>query len=253
MRYVEAFPEDIDAAWARDACAILPIGALEWHGAHLPLGLDGIVAEWFAAQLAERIDGVLLPALYTPITTLPHRHSLRISTDAFRLLLDETVASLYRSGARRIALVTGHYAQGHMVELFEVALRAMEDFDGLRVFVGTPLEVLDKDELLDHAARFETSQLLALRPDLVRLQNLPQSISAKADAVLGQDPRLGSAEEGKKLLEEALQGWASALDLPAETLRSALAARFDAYQGYIDQYFEGSWDDAIVKWWESKK
>ncbi len=252
MRYVEAFPEELDQAWARGAVAILPIGALEWHGAHLPLGLDGITAEWFAEELAKRTKGVLLPALYAPITTLPHRHSLQVSTATCRLLIDETLAGLNQSGARSIAIVTGHYAQGHMVELFEAALRAMDDFDGLRVFVGTPLEVLDRGELLDHAGRYETSQLLALRPDLVRVTNLPEKLQPRQDAVLGSDPRLGSAVEGQQLLAEALDQWTAAFSLPAETLRAAYVVRFDTYQSYIDNYFEGSWEDAILKWWETK-
>ena len=46
-----------------------------------PLGLDGIVAEAFAARLAELIDGILLPGCWLPITTLPHPLSLQISTE----------------------------------------------------------------------------------------------------------------------------------------------------------------------------
>ncbi len=252
MRYVEAFPDDLDAAWARGACAFLPIGALEWHGSHLPLGLDGLVAEWFASELADRTEGVLLPAMYTPITTLPHRHSLQVRTETFRLLLDDFLTGLYRSGARTVALVTGHYAQGHIVELFEAALRAMDDLEGLRVFVGTPLEVLASDELLDHAGRYETSQLLAIRADLVRLEVLPSELRVGEHAVLGSDPRLGSSGEGARLLEEALVAWAQWLDTPQEALKRSYSARFDTYQGYIDEFFRGSWEAAIVSWWEAR-
>ncbi|MEZ0326368.1 MAG: creatininase family protein [Fimbriimonas sp.] len=252
MRYVDAFPEELDAAWERGACAVLPIGALEWHGSHLPFGTDGLIASWFASSLASRVSGVLLPALYAPITTLPHRHSLQVSTETFRRLIDEMVAGLYGSGCRSVAVVTGHYAQGHMVELYEAALRAMDDFEGLRVFVGTPLEVLGRDELLDHAGRYEASQLLVVRLDLVRLSSLPSELVVRRDAVLGEDPRLGSAEEGARLLSEALDEWVRWLGASTEEVREGYGGRFDALQGYVDAFYEGSWEEAIVKWWEGK-
>ncbi|MFX7902597.1 creatininase family protein, partial [Acinetobacter baumannii] len=61
--------------------AILPIGALEWHGNHLPLGTDTVLAERFAQELAYQAGAELLPTLNTPMTTLPHGLSQQISTE----------------------------------------------------------------------------------------------------------------------------------------------------------------------------
>jgi creatinine amidohydrolase len=252
LQYTESFPSDLDAAWARGAPAILPIGALEWHGAHLPLGLDGLVAERFAADLAERVAGVLLPILYTPMTTLPHRHSLQVPAEAFRSIIDSTLAGLYTSGARTIAIVSGHYAQGHMVQLYEAAMMAMEDLELARVLAASPLELLDDPDLLDHAGRYETSQLLYLRPDLVRLDHLPESSKPKVDAVLGSHPSGASAEEGRELFARAMESWVKSLSLNPSRLAEWYGARFDSYQPYVDAYFRGSWEDAIHAWWETK-
>lgn len=252
-RYAELSPDDLTELLSQGAPVIVPWGALEWHGAHLPLGLDGIVAEAFAARLAERVGGVLLPAIWLPITTLPHRLSLQVETSTFRAILQDLLSGLHDAGATRIAIVTGHYAQGHLSECYESALGAMEDMPGLRVWAATPLEPLLDDRLLDHAGRVEAAQLLSLRPDLVWLDRLPATISAKKDAVLGDDPRSATAEEGATLLDQAETAWATWLDADSESLRAHYKSRFDALEPYVEKFFKGSWEDAIQAWWAQKE
>jgi len=160
---------------------------------------------------------------------------------------------LHGAGARTICVVTGHYAQGHEIEMYEAALRAMEDMPGLRVFAATPLEVLDQEAFLDHAGRYETSQILAIRPDLVRLGSLPVDLSPKNDAVLGEDPRQGTAEEGERLFNQALAKWQSWIaGADEEDLARHYKAAFDRYQPYVEQYLDSSWEAAILAWWATK-
>lgn len=250
MRYSELSLSALSAAWEAGAPAIVPWGALEWHGAHLPLGLDGLVVEAFCDRLAERTQGVLLPAIWLPITTLPHPASLQVRTEAFRMIVDDTIAGLVASGARTILLVSGHYAQGHLIELFEAAMRGMDDHEGVRILAGTPLQPLESPSLLDHAGRYETSQLLALRPDLVWTSELPRQIVPRSDAVLGEDPRLGTAEEGTLLFERGLDAWSAWWrDATPAALEETYKRRFDELQPYVDAYYEGSWEEAIQKWW----
>ncbi len=253
MRYAEMTPRELGQAWSRFPCAVAPWGALEWHGSHLPLGLDGIVAERFSESLAENLGAVLLPCCWMPVTPLPHRHSLAVRTDTFQRLIDDVLSGLYASGARTIAVVTGHYAQGHVIELYEAALRAMEDFEGLRVFAGSPLEPLGNEDLLDHAGRYETSQLLAMRPDLVRLDQFETSASASDNAVLGDAPQAASAEEGEALLTSGLERWTTWISSSSPVdLEKHYKQRFDVYQEYVDEFYEGSWESAIEAWWKTK-
>ncbi|AIE84396.1 creatinine amidohydrolase [Fimbriimonas ginsengisoli Gsoil 348] len=246
-------PAQLEAAWEAGAAAIVPWGALEWHGDHLPLGLDGIVAESFAERLADQMEGVLLPGIWLPITTLPHPASLQIRTETFRAVLDDTLLGLAGAGVRSIAVVTGHYAQGHLIELYEAALRAMDDCPGLRVFAATPLQPLNDPSLLDHAARYETSQLLAIRPDLVHVEDLPDETEVRRDAVLGEHPRLGSAAEGHALLQKGLEAWATWIQTATrDSLEQFYKAEFDALQAYVDAYYTGSWDEALEAWWATK-
>jgi creatinine amidohydrolase len=168
------------------------------------------------------------------------------------MILDDLAAGLYTAGARRIAWVTGHYAQGHEVELYEAALRAMEDHPGLTVFAATPLEPIGDDDLLDHAGRSETAQMLHVAPHLVDLTQLPETLDPKEDAVLGDHPRRATAEEGHRLFQQGLTAWTSWLESDPETLRAWYGRAFDRYQPYIDAYYEGSWEEAVQKWWSTK-
>lgn len=254
LRYAELSPQELDSAWSERPLATIAWGALEWHGPHLPLGLDGIVAEHFAERLADRAGGVLLPACWMPITTLPHPASLQIRTEAFRMVIDDLLEGLYAAGARVVCVVTGHYAQGHEIEMYEAALRAMERYSGYRVLAATPLEVLGDDSLLDHAARWETAQLQAIRPDLVHLDTLPEELNPRRCAVLGESPRSASVEAGSSVLERALHTWAEWVSELLSTpdtgfLREFYQRRKQDYARYVRTYYTGSWEQALHDWW----
>ena len=246
MRYAELHPEDLARAFAAGAAAVLPLGALEWHGPHLPLGVDLILAERFAARLAERIGGVLLPALVTPVTTLPHPLSLQVPTEAFRGLMDDTLARLIGAGATTTLVVSGHYAQGHEIEMYEAAMRAMEHGPEVRIFAAAPLEPIGDDALLDHAGRVETAMMLAVRPDLVRLD------AYDGTGALGETPKAATAEEGEALFQRGLDAWEAWLVADRNTLGRWYGARFDAYEEYVEKYYKGSWEDAIRAWWAER-
>jgi creatinine amidohydrolase len=251
-RYAELRPVELAAALAENPTVICPWGALEWHGPHLPLGLDGLVAESFCERLAEATGGVLLPGCWLPMTTLPHAHSISIPTETvcavWRALLDECA----RVGAKTICLVTGHYAQGHELEMYRECSQAMQRHAGLRVIAASPLELLRDDSLLDHAGRSEAAQLLAIRPDLVRL-DLYETGASVTNAVLGPDPRDATREEGERLLAEGLAAWKNAMatwdDL---ALRNFYEQRTRAYTPYRDEFFKQSWEQAIADWWKSR-
>lgn len=256
IRYAEAFPDTLAAELARCPVVYVALGALEWHGDHLPLGLDGIVAEVFVERLAERVGGVVMPSVWLPMTTLPHPMSLQVRTETAIAVWTDVVAMGRKLGARVLCLVTGHYAQGHMVELQSLALAAMAEDPETLVLAATPLELMERNELLDHAARVETSQLMALRPDLVRLDRLAEGDTTET-AVLGESPRLASAEEGKALVEEALNRWESmilgVLSIGgAQTLLDFTERRISANDAYVREFYKGSWENAIEDWWRNR-
>jgi len=252
-KYAELMPAQVREKWDAGAVAVIPWGALEWHGDHLPTGLDGIVAEAFAERLTDALDGVLLPGVWLSITTLPHASSLQIRTETLRMILDDVLSGLILAGATSIAIVTGHYAQAQLIEMLEGALRAMDDYPGIRVFAASPLQRLSRPDLLDHAARYETSQLLALRPDLVEVDGLPETLSTREHCVLGEDPRTGTAAEGEELTQLGVDSWQAWITgATTESLRQDYKEAFDDLESYTEQFFTGSWDEALLQWWEAK-
>jgi len=170
-RYAELRPDQIAAIVQATPVAYVPWGALEWHGPHLPFGLDGFTAEGVAERVVQRTGGVLLlPTTWWPITALPHRFSLSISSEVIQSLWDGIFAELARAGFRVVVLLSGHYAQGHELVLMDAAEHAIATHD-LLVLAVPPLALVD-EEMLDHAAHWETALLMALRPRLVALDML---------------------------------------------------------------------------------
>lgn len=250
-RYGEMKPDEIQRAIQDAGVAVLPIGALEWHGDHLPYGVDGILAESFAERLAERVNGVLLPTLYAPMTTLPEAHSLCVRSETFRGLIFDHLSSLKSVGFRTVCIVTGHYAQGHLVELYEAATA----FIGAELYViaAAPLEVLEEDSLLDHAGKWETAQMLALRPELVDLSKVREPLSPKNSGVLGEDPRCANAEDARKVVEQALDLWVNWVEQPdRRSIERFYVRRIKAVQDYLEEYAALSWEQAIREWWDKK-
>jgi creatinine amidohydrolase len=252
-RYAELHPDTLAAIVERAPVAYVPWGALEWHGPHLPFGVDGFTAEAVAERAARRTGGVVLPTTWWPITALPHRFSLSVPSELAQGLWDAILSELARAGFRIAVLVSGHYAQGHELVLMDAAEHAISAY-GLLTLAVPPLALVD-ETMLDHAAQWETAQMLALRPRLVRLEALGDGpLHLAADAVLGADPRAATASQGESALTLATERLAASVaalrsEAAADVLRELYARRRAAYQAYVERYFRGSWEEAILTWW----
>jgi creatinine amidohydrolase len=254
-RYAELRPHQLEALRKHYPVAFLPWGALEWHGPHLPFGLDGITAETVAERVVQRTGGVLLPTTWWPITTLPHQGSLSLPTTVVRALWDAILARLAAAEWQVVVILSGHYAQGHELVLMEAAEQAMRSTNML-VLATPPLGLVD-EAMLDHAALWESSQLLALRPDLVDLEALgTEPLRPETSAVLGRDPRnAASSSLGQRAISLAVERVAVAVqelisDQRAEPLYALYARRRARYQSFLERYVNGgSYEDGLAAWW----
>ncbi len=184
-----------EARVKRDAPVVfLPVGALEQHGPHLPLGVDAMLSTAVAAETARRVDGLVAPPLNYGYKsqarcgggqTFPGTTSL----DAASLigLVQDVIRELARHGVRRIVVVDGHFEnQWFVTEAIELAVRELRhDAPDLRVlrteywdFCGKAvLDPLYPDgfpgHALEHGALMETSLMLHVHPELVALDQLP--------------------------------------------------------------------------------
>jgi creatinine amidohydrolase len=165
---------------------ILPMGSLEQHGPHLPLGVDAVIPMGFSKKVAEKIDGMVLPTLtygYKSQPTsgggplFPGTTSLDGET-LIHLVLD-ILRDTYRHGGRKFLLINGHYENvAFATEAVELFLREVKDIKVVivnwwdqvpeaiipEIFAGAGFPGWDTE----HAAITETSVMLYFAPELVR-------------------------------------------------------------------------------------
>jgi creatinine amidohydrolase len=160
----------------QNALVVLPVGAAaKEHGPHLPLGTDRLVAQALATRIAEALPVLVAPILcfgyYPAFSRYPGSQHLRAET--FIALVTEILAKLVADGAQRLVIVnTGVSTEAPL----RIAVRDILDKTGVRVAIadiarlGTRITTEDKQKIGGHADSFETSLMLAIAPDLVRLE-----------------------------------------------------------------------------------
>ncbi|MFT4125151.1 MAG: creatininase family protein [Gordonia sp. (in: high G+C Gram-positive bacteria)] len=185
-RYDELTTAEVGAVLTRDSILVLPTGAVEPHGPHLPLSTDLVMAEAISAAVVERgaragHDVWLLPAL---AYTKSDEHSrlagtlwLRAST-LFETIVD-LGASVAQTPARRLLFLNSH---GGNSALLEVAAREVRRrFDIQTFFASGPAQPGPTERGLGiHAGWAETSMMLHVRPDLV---DMDKAVAAVANRV----------------------------------------------------------------------
>ncbi len=197
VRFELLRPGEIIAERARCPVAYQPIGPLEWHGPHMPLGTDPLHADAVACRVAEEIGGVVLPTLYwgTERERRPgmlraigfqgdewivgmdfpanSMKSLYTVEDIFGVVVRARLDLLVRQHYRLIILVNGHGATNHLAALARLAAEFTVESPA-RVLLITAFEP-DPDGTISigHADAIETSLMMALYPDAVDLTTLP--------------------------------------------------------------------------------
>lgn len=189
-RFVEdlTWPE-VAASFRADVPVVIPIGAIaKEHGHHLPMKTDWLLARALAEGIAARLPvliGPIVPFGYYPVFQ-SYPGSQHLSADTFVRLLTELAERLLDQGARRLAIVnTGVSTEGPV----GLATRGILERRGVRVGVadyrrlGRAADRLVQQRTGSHADERETSIMLAIAPQLVRMD------LAKPD--FGKDPAPG--------------------------------------------------------------
>jgi creatinine amidohydrolase len=178
-----------------DAIVLLPAGATEQHGPHLPLGTDALLATEMARRAALEVGGIVAPALTYGYRSQPRtgggNHfcgTTSLAGDTLSTTVRDLIREFARHGARKIAVIDGHYEnQLHLTEGIELAigeLRATGSSD-IRVLKMRYCETIRPETLarifpkgfpgldLEHAGVLETSMMLYLFPHLAHVDRVP--------------------------------------------------------------------------------
>ncbi len=211
MRYERMLPHHIRAAIDGNWPVVLPLGVLEYHGEHLPVGLDTLVVVKLLEALEPEMDIVLLPAFYYGAASYavagPERTgTLQVGANTLSPLAQEMFTGLLRIGFRNIHFFVHHqtenfaagmptdlafkfgarqaifaflesnrgegwWGNGDMAEYYQQQSGGDDPFNWIK---GHPLmtpEIIAEFPF-DHAGLGETSLLMALCPDAVEMENL---------------------------------------------------------------------------------
>jgi creatinine amidohydrolase len=163
----------------RDATVVLaPIAACEQHSRHLPTFTDTLLVTAVAEGVEQRLPRqvLLLPTLWLGASAHHLRFGATLSAevDTHITMLCDLLTPLLEDGYQRLLLLNGH---GGNIDTLHVALRRLQPRYPQRILAGASYWEIAEKELaalaeggrksMGHACEFETSMVLALRPDLV--------------------------------------------------------------------------------------
>jgi len=203
MQYLR--PAQLEEALRKCPVVYVPFGLIEWHGRHMPLGTDALKSHAILCKAAMKHGGVVYPPIFfhqgiTASRGFPREHLVSVLMHLFD--------RLKKTGFRVIIGVSGHNIQ-QQIEMINDALKpVLEDgsMAGIALWEITQSKCEDSDT--DHAAKWETSNMMFLYPDRVDMSQLPQgefNLDMKPpQGIGGLDPRKhASAKVGERNVELA--------------------------------------------------
>jgi creatinine amidohydrolase len=226
---------EMEAALAKKPVLVLPIGAVESHGDHIPAGTDNILAGRMAEELARVVDSAT-PMLRLPVLPFGQVWSLGdapgsfgISNETVTRTIVEIAQSAKAKGLSVLVIVNGHLGNANAIRDAQRIMREQSVTIANFFYPGASKvveEVREKPEAHPaymHADEIETSYMLHLAPEAVNMDKaianyptFPEDFGTIAyrwtdfseSPVLG-DPRAATAEKGGKILTAVLADMAN--------------------------------------------
>jgi creatinine amidohydrolase len=198
---------------------IFPVGSIEEHGNHLPLGTDNIQPEYIAVEVAKKTGCLIAPPFRYGIcnSTRNYPGTLTVQFSTLYRVAFDVLSELVRSNFCRIIVMSGHAGSSHMVALKMAAQEIVTKNAGkVRVMVLSDFDFAE--ELTEeyaksgdgHAGTIETSRIMAIKPELIKCKGaadkwrIPRfEVITHPEILMGNgvngDPTTASAEKGKKI------------------------------------------------------
>ena len=231
--YTISWPEvkaEIEAG--RDTI-VLAFGAVEQHGHHLPFGTDSIFGDELGRAVAERLDAFHAPTVRVGCSRhhLAFPGTMSVEEETFHAIVGDIVRGWARHGFRRIVLLPTH---GGNFQPLAAAIERLGPLEGVKVIGVTDLSLLVNATLGAgaqlgvsaaegglHGGEWETSMMLAIDPDLVRMDRadagytgdlesglerfFEEGVDALTDVGVIGDPAKASAEHGRIYIERLVE------------------------------------------------
>ena len=157
---------------------IIPVGSLEAHGPHLPLGTDTIEVYEIAKTAAQSVGVFVAPPLSYGVcrSTSKHPGTVRITGDTLRNLITDIVKSFHTHDLKKFLVISGHASSLHLAALHEAGESLLEEMPSdvnIAVVSAYALAQEAASEICEteddsHAGEIETSLMLHLKPHLVK-------------------------------------------------------------------------------------
>ncbi len=173
----EITSQDFLVGLTKTRTALIPVGATEGHGAHLPLGTDSFQAIDVCKRLAERRTVFVAPIIPYGVcrSTAQHSGTLSIRTETLKCLVMDIVEALYRQGLRNFVILSGHAGGTHNATLLDAGECLLSLLPDAKIAVATEYDLAAKEGqgLIEtvgdsHAGEIEASRMLATRPHMVK-------------------------------------------------------------------------------------
>jgi creatinine amidohydrolase len=166
---------EVEEALTRTDMVIIPVGSIEQHGKHLPLGSDIIAALEVSKLIAQEADLLVAPAVLAGISGhhMGFPGTITLSPETFEAVLYETASSLISHGFGKIVFYNGH--GGNSTSLANVIQRINQTtpataVDLAEISIATPESPYPSVRYDWHAGIRETSRMLYLAGDLVQME-----------------------------------------------------------------------------------
>jgi creatinine amidohydrolase len=225
---------DVEEYLTNDDRLILVVGSTEQHGRHLIFGSDTWQPWEIATQVSDRTGVLLAPPVNYGMSLhhLGFPGSLSLRPQTLTSVMLDLLESAYVHGFRRILVLNGH--GGNSAPIRMAILEVLEELSGLQIRVGTwwdepevraAFQECFPGEVPGHAGALETSLVMAIRPDVVRLDRAeftdtdfrPEILTRQVfldhfpHGVIGIDPRKGNAAAGRKIYSAAVRAYVATL------------------------------------------
>ena len=196
---------------------LIPVGSLEAHGPHLPLGTDTIEVYEIAKKVTHSVDVFVAPPIPYGMcrSTSKHPGTVGITGDTLRNLIRDIVRSLHANHLKRFIIISGHASALHLAALQEACESMLEELPAdVNIAVVSAYALaweaagnICETENDSHAGEIETSLILHLKPHLVKgrgkkeYPNFPHPLLTRnkrkywKNSVWG-DPNKASAKKG---------------------------------------------------------